>query len=171
MNTKNAVIKLNLQLKKLLQRKTSMSIFNIAVMSGRHIEAVAELEKQCFTSPWSYNAFLSELLNPYAIYFVAEKDSETVGFAGMHVILDEGYITNVAVSPYHRKQGIADDLIFALENHAADIKITLITLEVRESNFGAIHLYNKHGYEQVGIRKEFYTLPTENAILMTKKMI
>jgi ribosomal-protein-alanine N-acetyltransferase len=148
-----------------------MNSISIVGMSERHIKEVAELERQCFTSPWSYDEFMGELSFLNAVYFVAEQDSNVVGFAGMHIIIDEGYITNIAVSPQRRQQGIADSLMQALEDHAAYKKLVLITLEVRETNFGAIHLYENHGYKQVGIRRDFYTLPTENAILMTKQLI
>jgi ribosomal-protein-alanine N-acetyltransferase len=145
-----------------------MNSIMITPMSEKHIIVVSEIETECFTSPWSYDAFLSELSNPYAYYFVAEQDGVVVGFAGIHIIYDEGYITNIAVTQNHRRQGIAEDLLNALEKQATEKGSKLITLEVRETNFGAIKLYEKLCYKQVGMRKDFYTLPTENAILMTK---
>jgi ribosomal-protein-alanine N-acetyltransferase len=145
-----------------------MKKINIVSMSEKHIEEVAALEQQCFTSPWPYDEFISELENPHAVYFVAEQDHHTLGFSGLHEIIDEGYITNIAVSSQHRRQGIADLLMQAIENHAAEKHLVFITLEVRETNADAIHLYEKHGFRQVGTRRGFYTLPAEDAILMTK---
>jgi ribosomal-protein-alanine N-acetyltransferase len=145
-----------------------MSSIIIAPMSENHIESVAELEAQCFTSPWSHYAFLSELSNSYAYYIVAEQNGIILGFAGIHIIYDEGYITNIAVAQSHRRKGIAEALLNAIEKHAIAKGVALITLEVRETNFGAIKLYQNHFFKEVGIRKDFYTLPIENAILMTK---
>ena len=103
------------------------------------------------------------------IFLAALNDSgEAVGYVGLMYVLDEGYISNVAVSPEWRRRGIGDMLIEELLRRALAKKLSFVTLEVRESNAPAIALYSKHGYVPVGTRKNYYDLPRENAILMTK---
>ena len=141
----------------------------ILKMSETHIKAVAEIERECFSSPWSENALREELGNENARFFVAENKNEILGYCGMHVIFGECYITNVAVKEKHRGQGIATALMRKLEEVMINENGDFITLEVRESNFNAISLYEKLGYKKVGTRKNFYSNPAENAILMTKQ--
>ena len=102
---------------------------------------------------------------------MAEQDGRTAGYVGCQTVLDEGYITNVAVSPDFRRQGIARALIAELTAKAGGNKLAFVTLEVRESNAPAIALYTGAGFAPVGKRKDFYSNPTENAVLMTISLI
>ena len=139
---------------------------NIVVMQERHLAALAEIERACFHAPWSENMLREELGK--GIFLVAEQDGRTAGYVGCQTVLDEGYITNVAVSPDFRRQGIARALIAELTAKAGENKLAFVTLEVRESNFAARRLYEKNGFEIVGKRKNYYEKPAEDAILMSK---
>ena len=102
-------------------------------------------------------------------FFVATQNGEVLGYVGISCILDEGYITNIAVFEEHRKKGVGTALINRLFSLASDIKLDFISLEVRASNETAISLYTKLGFKQEGRRKNFYTAPTEDALIMTKR--
>ena len=145
----------------------------LVCMTGSHYErqraALAEIERACFHAPWSENMLREELGK--GIFLVAEQDGRTAGYVGCQTVLDEGYITNVAVSPDFRRQGIARALIAELTAKAGENKLAFVTLEVRESNAPAIALYTGAGFAPVGKRKNFYSNPTENAVLMTISLI
>ena len=139
----------------------------IVPMNADHIDEVAKLEKLCFSRPWSRDMLKEEMDNACAALLVAEEDGKVLGYAGLQVILDEGYIMNVAVQPEHRQKGIASKLIrvfidFAKANHMA-----FLTLEVRPSNMPAIMLYGHLGFRTVGRRNNYYEHPTEDALIMT----
>ena len=138
---------------------------NITEMQEKHLPALAELEKQCFHAPWSEKMLREELGG--GIFLVAEQDGEVRGYVGCQTVLDEGYITNVAVSPDFRRRGAARRLIAELIARAKEKGLAFVTLEVRESNAPAIALYTGAGFAPVGKRKNFYSNPTENAVLMT----
>ena len=140
----------------------------IRIMAESDIPAAAALERLCFSEPWSEQNLAAELRNPRGMFFVAEQSGELMGHAGMHHVEDEGYIANIAVNPAARRQGIGDALVDALCGFAAAKKLRFLTLEARESNHPAIGLYQKHGFEPVGKRKNFYDKPVEHAVLMTK---
>ncbi len=140
----------------------------ITPMSDEDIADIAGIEKECFNSPWSEEGLRSELANEGAHFFTAKKDSKIAGYMGMHIVLDECYIANVAVSPDFRRQGIADALLDNAEKTAREKGCCFISLEVRVSNTPAISLYEKHGYVSIGERKNFYSAPIENALIMTK---
>ena len=139
-------------------------------MTKEDIPYIAELEKECFSSPWTENGLIQELGNDNAIFFTAKKNGELIGYMGMHCVLDECYIANVAVSRLQRRQGAGRCLLRYAEERARERKCSFISLEVRVSNEGAIGLYLSEGYERVGERKNFYTAPTENALIMTKNL-
>ena len=143
---------------------------NILPMSDGHISAVAQLERECFSEPWSEDGLRAELTKDEARFFVCECDGEAAGYMGMHVILDECYITNVAVFPAFRRKGIGEALVSHCIKKAADEGCAFISLEVRVSNASAIALYEKTGFASVGERKNFYSRPTENALIMTKEL-
>jgi ribosomal-protein-alanine N-acetyltransferase len=108
-----------------------------------------------------------ELWNESAVIIAAVADDGTVvGYAGLQTVLDEGYINNVAVDPRFRRQGVADELIAAFVRFGK-AKLAFLTLEVRATNAPAIALYMKHGFAQVGRRKDYYDDPTEDALIMT----
>lgn len=141
----------------------------IESFAKRHVAKAAQLERQCFSAPWSEQALREELDNEHALFLAAvdETSGETVGYIGCHVILDEGYIANVAVSPAMRKQGVGSALVCALLERAQQRGASFVTLEVRASNTPAIQLYQKWGFVSVGTRKGFYDKPKEDALLMT----
>ncbi len=136
-------------------------------MGEGHISAVAEIEKECFSSPWSEEGLRSELTNDGAYFFVATQADALLGYGGMHITLDEGYIANIAVTDTARKKGVASAVLTRLIATAKEKGCAFLSLEVRKSNTPAIALYEKFGFEMVGERKNFYTSPTENAIIMT----
>lgn len=138
---------------------------NITEMQEKHLPALAALEKQCFHAPWSEKMLREEL--GAGIFLVAEQDGEVQGYVGCQTVLDEGYITNVAVSPDCRRRGAARRLIAELIARAKEKGLAFVTLEVRESNAPAIALYAGAGFAPVGTRKNFYSNPAENALLMT----
>ncbi len=144
-----------------------MSIAEIKKMTDSHVGAVWEIEKECFSVPWSEFALREELTNPLARFFVLEKDGETVGYIGSHNILGEVYITNVGVMKKVRGKGygkaLVNHLLKEMKNESADF----VSLEVRVSNEVAISLYKNAGFQEVGYRKGFYQKPKEDAMLMT----
>ncbi|MBE6961322.1 MAG: ribosomal-protein-alanine N-acetyltransferase [Ruminococcaceae bacterium] len=142
----------------------------IVPMTADHLDEVAELERICFSAPWSRNMLAEELDNALSAMLVALDDSgRVVGYAGVQVILDEGYITNVAVRPECRRQGIAGKLLDVFLNFAQGNKLAFLTLEVRASNEAAIILYGRHGFRGVGRRRNYYEHPREDAIIMTRE--
>lgn len=140
----------------------------IAPMTQADVASIALLEKECFSEPWSEDGIRSELGNPTARFFTAKILGETAGYIGMHIVLDECYIANVAVSGDFRRRGVADALLSCVEEAARNEGCAFISLEVRVSNMPAIRLYEKHGYVSQGERKDFYRNPVENALIMTK---
>jgi ribosomal-protein-alanine N-acetyltransferase len=140
----------------------------IVPMNADHLDEVAELERICFSVPWSRNMLAEELDNLLSAFLVALDDNDkVVGYAGVQIILDEGYITNVAVRPECRRQGIAAKLLQVFLDFAKANKLAFLTLEVRASNYDAIALYGSRGFRSVGRRKNYYEHPKEDAIIMT----
>ena len=128
---------------------------------------IQRIEQQSFSVPWT-EAMLRVQLSPDShVFLTAESAEGVVGYVGMMYVLDEGYISNVAVRPDRRRQGIADALLDALETRARALMLSFLTLEVRAGNAPAASLYEKHGYRVVGRRKNYYEKPTEDALLMT----
>ncbi len=140
----------------------------ITDVQPHHLPQIEELEKQCFSMPWTWEQLMSQLPDDGHEFLAAEEDGKVLGYVGMMTVLDEGYISNVAVDPAVRRQGIGDLLIEELLARAEIRALSFVTLEVREHNEPAIELYRKHGFVPVGLRKNYYTLPVENALLMTK---
>jgi ribosomal-protein-alanine N-acetyltransferase len=124
------------------------------------------LEGECFSDPWTKAMFESEVGSPFTVYFVALAGDEVAGYAGMWKILDEGHITNIAVSPRYRRKGLGSLLLNKLIEIAEENKIKVLMLEVRKSNEAAIGLYVKKGFEQVGLRRNYYADNNEDAVLM-----
>ena len=142
--------------------------FCVADAAIAHIEAIEELEKQCFSQPWTREQLISQLPDEQHEFLAALHEGRPVGYVGMMCVLDEGYIANVAVSPDWRRQGIGDALIAELLRRAVSRELAFVTLEVRAGNEAAKALYAKHGFVPVGTRKKYYSSPTEDAVLMTK---
>ena len=133
-----------------------------------HLDDILLMEQQCFSVPWTLEQLMAQLPDFMHIFLAAEDENgRAVGYAGLMYVLDEGYISNVAVSPDRRREGIADMLLTELYARAKAKKLSFLTLEVRESNIPAQSLYKKHGYTEVGRRKAYYSRPKEDAVLMT----
>lgn len=134
-----------------------------------HIDPIVEIEKVSFAAPWSRESFFQELYhNEKAIYLVALHGEKVIGYGGFWKILDEGHITNIAIHPDFRGQGIGSKLIDTLITTAKNRGIQSITLEVRKSNQIAQNLYIKHGFISVGTRKNYYEDNREDAVIMWK---
>ncbi len=140
----------------------------ISPMTQQDVSAVADIEKECFSEPWSEQGVKNELENESASFFTARILNQTVGYIGMHIVLDECYIANIAVKKPFRRRGFAHALLLFAENVAKNEGCAFISLEVRVSNNPAIKLYEKRGYISQGQRKNFYRNPVENALIMTK---
>lgn len=137
-------------------------------MTSGHIDDVYIIETECFSHPWSKQSLEEEFSNETSLFLVAKEENEVIGYIGMSIVIDEGYIFNVAVRESHRNKGVATALINELVTYGKKNNFSFITLEVRESNLPAISLYSKFGFIKAGERKDYYSNPKENAILMTK---
>ncbi len=142
--------------------------YSIVNAEKKHIPQLERLEKLCFSMPWTAQQLESQLPDERHVFLVAERDGELLGYVGMMYVLDEGYISNVAVAPDSRQRGIGHRLIFALEAECLSRELSFATLEVRAGNEPAIALYSSHGFVPVGRRRGYYDKPVEDAILMTK---
>ncbi len=142
----------------------------IVPMTADHLEELEKLERICFSRPWSRKMLAEELENQCAAFLVAEDSvsGRVLGYAGLMVVADEGYITNVAVFPEYRRQGIAAQILQVFVQFAEANRLAFLTLEVRPSNAAAIALYQGFGFEEVGRRKNYYDLPKEDALILTK---
>ena len=138
----------------------------IEPMELEDVEQVAELDKQCFPTPWSAGAYTNELHNPSAYYIVARSDSRIVGYAGMWLIVDEAHITTIGVAPELRGRKIGERMLVNLLDEAIHRGARRITLEVRRSNRIAQNLYDKYGFAVAAVRKGYYTNNNEDAIVM-----
>lgn len=139
-------------------------------MTDAHISQIAQLEKLCFSDPWSENSVASELKNPLSLWLVALDGDTVAGYIGSQSVLDGADIMNVAVHPDYRRQGIGRDLVLALVSALQENGIRFLMLEVRQSNAPAIALYEKLGFQQVGMRPNYYRNPKENALIMRKEL-
>ena len=137
-------------------------------MTSGHLDDVYIIETECFSHPWSKQSLEEEMNNETSLFLVAKEENEVIGYIGMSIVIDEGYIFNVAVRENHRNKGVATALINELVTYGKKNNFSFITLEVRESNLPAISLYSKFGFIKAGERKDYYSNPKENAILMTK---
>ena len=138
----------------------------ISKMCEDDVAGVAQLERACFTEPWSENAFRDSLLNPDIVYIVAKDGTKIVGNAGLRHIVGEGEITNVAVDSSYRNRGIACEIMKELLKEGEKMGAESFTLEVRAGNVSAISLYQKLGFKTEGSRKNFYEKPTEDGLIM-----
>ncbi|WP_243111118.1 ribosomal protein S18-alanine N-acetyltransferase [Acutalibacter sp. 1XD8-33] len=140
-------------------------------MSAGHLEAVAEIERVCFSSPWSRQALAEELSNPNAVYLVAVDEGLAVGYGGMRFAAGEFYVDNIAVLPECRRRGIGRQITSALLQEARRRGGSFLSLEVRPSNQAAIELYLRLGFLLEGRRKNFYTKPAEDALIFTRRFL
>ncbi len=136
------------------------------------IDKVLEIENECFSTPWSKDAFITELTkNKLAKYFVAEVNGEVVAYGGMWLIVDEAHITNIAVNHKYRGMGIGTKVVKNLIQEGKNTNICRMTLEVRKTNLNAQELYKKLGFIFSGIRPKYYQDNNEDAIIMWKDII
>ncbi len=138
-------------------------------MTEAHVQQVAELEKVCFTEPWSLRSVTSELDNPLSLWIVAVKDSFVAGYVGSQSVMGEADMMNLAVAPEFRRQGIARQLVNSLIERLCINQVRALTLEVRASNAPAIVLYTGLGFTQVGRRPGYYRNPREDALILRKE--
>lgn len=139
----------------------------IRPMEPEDIKAVAAIESQSFSMPWSQNGFMEALKMEHNIILVADEDGEILGYECIYVSFEEGELTNIAVKKEFRRSGIGQLLIRELQKSAASSGVERIVLEARESNDAAIGLYEKMGFAKLGIRKNFYEKPVENAVILS----
>lgn len=138
-------------------------------MNKDHVSQIAQLEAQCFSDPWSEKSIASELENPLSLWLVAEENDQVFGYVGSQTVLDESDMMNVAVDPRFRRQGIARALIETLIAELAKMGSRCLRLEVRVSNENARALYARMGFQQLGLRKNYYHNPKEDALILGKE--
>ena len=135
-------------------------------MTSEHLSGVAAIEKACFNAPWSENSLELLCRDGIGMGMVCHSDGKVCAYGGMLCVVDEGQITNIATLPEYRRMGYGAAIVEALKKYAKYNGLHSITLEVRESNKAAIGLYSAHGFKVTGKRKDFYTKPTESALIM-----
>ena len=141
----------------------------IQKMKLDHVPQVAELEKLCFSAPWSEKSVASELENPLSLWLVAVEEGVVAGYVGSQTVCGETDMMNVAVKPEFRRRGVAENLICALVAELKTAQSHALSLEVRASNTPAICLYEKLGFLQVGRRPNYYRNPKEDALILRKE--
>ena len=142
----------------------------IVKMNPAHVTQVAELEKICFNDPWSEKSVASELENELSLWLVSMDGDRLCGYVGSQTVMGETDMMNVAVHPDYRRQGIARQLVEALILQLKEKGSHCLTLEVRASNAGAISLYEKLGFVQIGKRPRYYHNPREDALILRKEL-
>ena len=141
----------------------------IIKMTEDHVPSVAELEKVCFSDPWSEKSVGEELTNPLSLWLVAMEGETLAGYVGSQTVMGESDMMNVAVSPHFRRNGIGEKLILSLVEALKQKESHCLTLEVRASNAPAIGLYQKLGFTQAGRRPNYYRNPREDALILRKE--
>ena len=144
-------------------------MIDIKNMTEAHVSQIAEIEKLCFSDPWSEKSVASELENRLSLWLVALDGDTVAGYVGSQSVLDEADMMNVAVHPDYRRKGIARNLVLALSEALQKRGIKGLMLEVRQSNAPAIALYEQLGFQQVGLRPNYYRNPKENALILRKE--
>jgi ribosomal-protein-alanine N-acetyltransferase len=139
-------------------------------MADTDLDIVSSIEKEVFTDPWSRNAFKTDLDNKMAWPMVAEFEKKVVGYSSIYIVAGEVQIGNFAVAPGFRNRGVAKKMINEIFEKAGESDCSTIFLEVRESNTAAMELYKSYGFVTSGKRKDYYTNPNENAIIMVKEL-
>ena len=141
----------------------------IEKMNAGQVAQIADLEKICFSDPWSENSIAFELENKLAHWLVAQEGEMVAGYIGSQTVLGETDMMNVAVHPDFRRRGIAEALVKRLVEDLQAMESHCLTLEVRASNAPAIALYEKLGFSQIGRRKNYYRNPREDALILRKE--
>lgn len=144
-----------------------MENYSIREMTLGDVDRICVIEIECFPSPWKADSFVNELTsNKLATYYVIEEEGVVAGYLGVWNIIDEGHITNVAVSPNFRGKGYGVELVKHLKEESMTKEVIWLTLEVRASNTPAISLYEKMNFEVQGVRKKYYQDNGEDALIM-----
>ena len=138
-------------------------------MTSAHVAQIAQLEKLCFSDPWSENSVASELNNRLSLWLVAMDGDTVAGYVGSQSVLNGADMMNIAVHPDYRRQNIGRTLVLALCDALREKGVQFLMLEVRQSNAPAISLYEQLGFEQVGLRPNYYRNPKENALILRKE--
>ena len=144
-------------------------MIEIVEMTAAHVSQIAQLEKQCFSEPWSEKSVASELDNPLSLWLAAVDGETVVGYIGSQAVLGEADMMNVAVAESCRRQGIAERLVQTLVRKLAEKGNRCLSLEVRASNGPARALYEKLGFRQVGLRPNYYAKPREDGLILRKE--
>ncbi|MDO4308856.1 MAG: ribosomal protein S18-alanine N-acetyltransferase [Eubacteriales bacterium] len=137
-------------------------------MTVDDLDQVMEIEQDLFHVPWTREGYFTFLTRKDAMFLVVEEKGQILGYCGLLMVLDEGDVTNVAVRRDRQKEGIGNFLMESLVRLSEGLGVRTIHLEVRESNEGAVRLYERIGFRRDGIRKKYYENPVEDAILMTR---
>ena len=144
---------------------------NVRPMREEDAEQVGELEKRCFSEPWSNHLLLPGLASPFDQYFVYEEKGSVLGYGVIRVLAGEGEIQRIAVLPQHRRRGIGRKLMEAMLLFARKAGVCAIALEVRESNESARNLYVSYGFRPEAVRKGYYHNPAEDAVIMWNRRL
>lgn len=144
-------------------------MIQIKHMTADHIPQISQLEKNCFSDPWSESSITTELTCPLSLWLVAMDGDTVAGYVGSQSVLDQADMMNVAVSEQYRRQGIAQRLVISLIDQLSHRGVRALLLEVRASNGPAQKLYAKLGFQQVGRRPNYYTKPKEDALILRKE--
>ena len=144
-------------------------MMKIELMTADHVPQIAELEKICFNDPWSEKSIASELDNRLSLWLVAMDGDRVTGYVGSQSVLGETDMMNIAVHPDFRRRGIAEELVVKLVEELKVRGNHSLMLEVRISNDPARKLYDKMGFQQVGLRKNYYRNPKEDACILRKE--
>lgn len=146
-------------------------MFCIRKMRTEDIEAVAGLERDIFSDPWSANALTETLAQKQTLLLAAYENKTLVGYLILYYVLEDGEIARIAVAEDWRRKGVASKLLKELALLCEDIGVTKLLLDVRESNASAYAFYEKQGFVRDGVRRNYYTNPTEDAVLMSCELI
>ena len=142
----------------------------IREMKPEDVPAIAELEKQCFSAPWSENMIISSMESRLSCWLVAEIKGTIAGYVGSESVIDSADMMNIAVAPEFRRQGVGVALVNGLISRLQSKSVAFLMLEVRVSNKPAIAMYEKLGFLQVGLRPRYYCNPREDAFVMRKEL-
>lgn len=144
-----------------------MGAYTVRRAGAGDVQAIARIEQSCFSAPWSEALILAGLQKENDLFYIAECGGEAAGYIGLNRVLDESYLYNLAVLPQYRRRGIGEALLRHACSEMFGTGASFVSLEVRRSNRAAIALYEKLGFQRAGERKDFYSAPTEDAVIMT----
>lgn len=140
----------------------------IKEMTSEHVSAVYDIEQSSFTHPWQLNNFFEEISNQNSFCFVALEDDTVAGYVVVSIVLDECNLLDIAVDKSYRRKGVAKALFKKICDIAKEKDLSFVTLEVRSSNESAMLFYQSEGFDKVAVRKNYYSKPNEDAVIMTK---